>query len=142
MSKKKEVSTDNEPESMDEAQGLQEKYMQMQMYDQQMRQLQKYIETFDEQLIGVRNLIDAVNEFGTLKKGDLINAPLANGVFVKARLEDSQHLLVNVGNGVVVSKTIPEVVTMLEGQEAEVKQFKAETTKQMEALMKILDGFD
>ena len=115
---------------------MQEKYMEMQMMEQQLKQLQKYVEHFDEQLSGVKGLIDAIKEFGNLKKGDNIYAPLANGIFAKAKLEDAQHLLINVGNNVVVSKTIADAIKLLEGQEAEVRQFRCDTMAQLDLIVK------
>jgi len=44
--------------------------MQAQMVEQQLKQLQKYLEHFDEQLAAVKNVIEAVQEFSKLKEGE------------------------------------------------------------------------
>ncbi len=115
---------------------MKEKYMQMQMIDQQIQGLQKYMETFDQQLVDIKSLVDSIKEFSQLKKGDEILAPIASGVFLKAKLEDNSELLVNVGNGVVVNKTIAETIALLQSQEKELLSYRSETTVQLEALMK------
>jgi prefoldin alpha subunit len=118
---------------------MQERHMQAHMLEQQLRQLQKYLENFEEQISNIRALIDAIKEFSELKKGEPVLAPLTNGVFIKAKLEDSSELLINVGNGVVVAKTIPEAIKLLEGQESEVQNYRKEVLAQLEELMKQIE---
>lgn len=114
----------------------QDKYVQLQMVDQQARQLQQYLQTFDQQLLEIRSVITSLNEFAKLKKGDSILAPIANGIFVKAKLEDNHEVRVNVGNNTVVTKTIEGAVKMLEGQEAEINQYKSDVLAKFDELLK------
>lgn len=114
----------------------QDKYVQLQMVDQQARQLQQYLQTFDQQLLEIRSVIISLNEFAKLKKGDSILAPIANGIFVKAKLEDSHEVRVNVGNNTVVTKTIEGAVKMLEGQEAEINQYRSDVLAKFDELLK------
>ena len=114
----------------------QNKYVQLQMVDQQARQLQQYLQTFDQQLLEIRSVIISLNEFAKLKKGDSILAPIANGIFVKAKLEDSHEVRVNVGNNTVVTKTIEGAVKMLEGQEAEINQYRSDVLAKFDELLK------
>jgi prefoldin alpha subunit len=114
----------------------QNKYVQLQMVDQQARQLQQYLQTFDQQLLEIRSVITSLNEFAKLKKGDSILAPIANGIFVKAKLEDSHEVRVNVGNNTVVTKTIEGAVKMLEGQEAEINQYRSDVLAKFDELLK------
>ena len=114
----------------------QNKYVQLQMVDQQARQLQQYLQTFDQQLLEIRSVITSLNEFAKLKKGDSILAPIANGIFVKAKLEESHEVRVNVGNNTVVTKTIDNAVKMLEGQEAEINQYRSDVLAKFDELLK------
>jgi len=114
----------------------QDKYVQLQMVDQQARQLQQYLQTFDQQLLEIRSVIISLNEFAKLKKGDSILAPIANGIFVKAKLEESHEVRVNVGNNTVVTKTIEGAVKMLEGQEAEINQYRSDVLAKFDELLK------
>jgi len=114
----------------------QNKYVQLQMVDQQARQLQQYLQTFDQQLLEIRSVIISLNEFAKLKKGDSILAPIANGIFVKAKLEESHEVRVNVGNNTVVTKTIEGAVKMLEGQEAEINQYRSDVLAKFDELLK------
>jgi prefoldin alpha subunit len=141
MTKKRTIKIENSKgEEAVNQQSLQEKYMQMQMMDQQVKQLQKYIQTFDQQLTEIRGLIGAIKEFSELKKGDTILAPIANGLFVKGKLEESKELLINVGGGVVVNKSIPDAIKLLESQEAEVASYRTETLSNITELLKQVES--
>jgi len=124
------------------AKSAQERYVEAQMLEQQYKQLQKYLETFDEQINAIRALVEALDEFSGLKKGDKILAPLTNGIFVRATLDTSSELLINVGQNTIVAKSIPDAKKMLEGQEAEVRKYRTETVKQLEDLMKQLEDIN
>ncbi|HJX05845.1 MAG TPA: prefoldin subunit alpha [Candidatus Nanoarchaeia archaeon] len=114
----------------------QNRYVQLQIIDQQAKQLQQYLQVFDQQLMEIKSVTDSLQELSKLKKGDSILAPLASGIFVKARLEDNNEVRVNVGSGTVVTKTIDETVKMLEAQEAEIVQYRSETMVKLEELMR------
>jgi prefoldin alpha subunit len=114
----------------------QNKYVQLQMIDQQARQLQQYMQTFDQQLVEIRSVIGSLNELAKLKKGDTILAPIANGIFVKAKLDDNQEVKVNVGNNTVVTKSIDNAVKMLRGQEAEITQYRSDVLAKLEELIR------
>lgn len=131
MTKKNSVKKEKEPKE-DE----QNKFLQMQMLDQQIKQVQQYLQSFDQQLLEIRSVIDSLNELSKLKKGDSILAPIANGIFIKAKLEDNKDVRVNVGNNTVVTKTIEDAVKMLEGQEAEINQYRSETLVKFDEMIK------
>jgi prefoldin alpha subunit len=117
----------------------QERYIELQMIDQQVKQLQKYLQAFDQQLVEIRSVVGAVQEFSKLKKGSMIFAPISNGIFIKAKLEDNESLRVNVGNNVVVTKTADEAIALLQSQEAEIVQYRSETVANMEQMLKKLE---
>jgi prefoldin alpha subunit len=137
--KKIESKKSNETRT-DSREAEQNKYVQLQMVDQQARQLQQYLQTFDQQLLEIRSVIASLNELAKLKKGDSILAPIASGIFVKAKLEDSQEVRVNVGNNTVVTKTIENAIKMLEGQEAEINQYRSDVLSKFDELLKQADA--
>ncbi|MBN2051964.1 prefoldin subunit alpha [Candidatus Woesearchaeota archaeon] len=114
----------------------QNKYVQLQLIDQQARQLQQYLHTFDQQLLEIRSVINSINELAKLKKGDTILAPIANGIFIKAKLEDNKEVRMNVGNNTVVNKSTEDAIKMLQSQEAEVTQYRSEVIAKLDELIK------
>ena len=131
-----EHSHEHDENSSASTQLEQNKYMQIQLMDQQLKQLQQYLQTFDQQLLEIRAVISSLNELSKLKKGETILAPLASGIFLKAKLEDATNVRVNVGAGTVVTKTVDETIKMLEGQESEISQYRSDTMAKFEELMK------
>ncbi len=98
---------------------MQEKYMQFKM-------LQEHIEKISEQLQQISGHLEEIDvskealtelESAPLKKEMM--CPVANGIFVKAALNDNKHLLVNVGADTAVEKTFAQVMEMLEAQRKE-----------------------
>ena len=114
----------------------QNKYLQLQMLDQQIKQVQQYVQRFDQQLVEIRNVIGSLKELSGLKKGESILAPLASGIFIKAKLEDSNEVKVNVGSDTVVTKSREDAVKMLEEQESEISQYKSDTMARFNELIK------
>ncbi|KYK26006.1 hypothetical protein AYK26_00995 [Euryarchaeota archaeon SM23-78] len=113
----------------------QNKYIQLQLLDQQIKQVQQYLQTFDQQLVEIRSVISSLKELSTLKKGDQILAPIASGIFIKAKLEDNQEVRVNVGSSTVVTKSIEGAIKMLQEQEAEITQYRNDTLVKFNELM-------
>jgi len=109
--------------------------MKKELVEQQVRKIQEYIEHFDEQLNTIRNTISNLKEFSKLEKGDNIISPIANGIFVKSKLEDNETIKINVGNNTIVNKKVSEAVKMLEGQEREIIKYRGEAITKINELV-------
>ena len=83
---------------------LQKMYLELQLLDEQMKQIQKQITMLDEQLVELNNTIQALDDFNKTSVGSNILVPLSPGVFANAELKDNKELLVNVGSNIVVKK--------------------------------------
>lgn len=105
-----------------DAQKLQQKYIEMQIIDQQMKQMQKQIQLIEMQMSEITVTKEALNDLKDAKINSDILAPISSGIFVKAALADNKKLAVNVGSGTVVEKKIPEVIKIIEEQESEIKK--------------------
>ena len=85
------------------SQEIQEKYAQFQM--------------ISEQSLDIEKTRDSLNDLANSKTGSTMLAPIANGIFVRAKLENTEKLMINVGSDTVVEKTVPQVIVLLEEQE-------------------------
>ena len=63
---------------------LQRKYIEFQLFDQQLKQFQQQLQILRQQLNELSNLDEHLNEIDKVKEGSKIMAPLGAGVFVKA----------------------------------------------------------
>jgi prefoldin alpha subunit len=83
------------------------------MVTAQLQRLQAYLQAVEEQLQEVTLALEGVEELGKAKAGSEVYAPLAEGIYVKARLLESKDYLVNIGEGVTVKKTASQVKEIL-----------------------------
>jgi len=127
---KKRMDQKNDPKRE-----LQRKYLEMQYLGEKLQEMQKQMEKIDESLLEIMNAQDTLNDIKVLKKGSELLVPLTNGIFVKANLESTDNLIVNVGAQVTVQKKISEVVKMLNHQAEDALRVKAQLQEQFEELI-------
>lgn len=101
---------------------MEEKYMQLQLLQQQAEQITEYVEKLQLQHKELDTSIEALTELQKTKVDTEILAPVANGIFLKAELKDNQKLIVNIGADATVEKSIPEVLKLLEEQKGKIME--------------------
>ena len=119
---------------MENEEQMKEKYMQFQAIQQQLEQINEHLETLMQQNSEVEISINAIKEIGKTEVNNDILAPVANGIFIKAKLLDNQKLIVNVGSDTTVEKTVPEVVKLLEEQQKQMNKKMVEADSMMQEL--------
>ncbi|MBW2996240.1 prefoldin subunit alpha [Candidatus Woesearchaeota archaeon] len=120
--------------SKEKQQQLQQKYMEMQMLSQQMQQAQKQIEMVNNQINELNLTKEALDDISKTKEGTEIRVPLASGIFIKANLTDNKDVIVNVGAGTSVKKTIPEARKLIDDQLKEITDFARESEANLNQL--------
>lgn len=102
----------------------QEMYMEFQVLDQHIKQLQKQLEMVTHQLIELTVTSNSLDEFNNIKNGRDVFVPLSSGIFAKANIKDTSELLVNVGANVVVKKDVAETKKLILNQMEEIKKIQ------------------
>ena len=102
----------------------QEIMFKLQMFDQQIKQLQQQLEAVGQGIAEMTTLSAGLDEL-VGKKGKEIFAPIGRGIFAKATLE-SEELNVDVGSGNLVQKSIPETKKIIEEQIKKLKDVQKE----------------
>ena len=115
----------------------QEMMFKLQMFDQQIKQLQQQLEAVAQGIAEMTTLSVGLDEL-VGKKGKEIFAPIGRGIFAKAKLE-SEELNVDVGQGNFVQKSIPETKKIIEEQ---IKKLKDVQKELEEGLQKIGEEFN
>lgn len=113
----------------EEQEQIQQKYIELQLLNQQIQQIQEQMTSLETQILEMQNLTKSLDEVKKIKKGSEIFVPLGAGIFVKANLQDSKEVLMNVGADVSVKKTIPDSKEVVKTQ-----------IEQMKNLMEQLEG--
>lgn len=119
---------------MEKQKRLQQKYLELQLLDQQMKHVQKQVEAIERQAAELEEVQQSLDALATSKQGSEMWAPISNGIFLKARLEDNKMLAVNVGGSTVVRKDIPATKAMLAEQAADMRKFQTDLVRQFEQM--------
>ncbi len=102
------------------------------MFERQIQELQQQIEAVERGIIDLTSLNFGLDEL----KGNIgkeIFAPLGKGIFVKTKLV-SEELNVDIGEGNLVKKSIPETKKLIEEQIGKLKEVKGEFENNLEQL--------
>ena len=100
----------------------QEAYMQFQMFDQQIKIMQKQLEVITQHLMEIAVTSNGLDEFEKAKPGKEIFVPISSGIFAKAILKDNSELLVNVGANTVIVKDLKSTKMLISNQAEEMKK--------------------
>ena len=103
---------------------LQQRYMELQMIDAQIKQIQKQIQLIDNQVNELNFMQESIEEIKNVEPGTEILVPLSSGIFLKAELKDVNTALVNVGSGVTVEKTMEQTKALLAAQQNELLSYQ------------------
>ena len=106
----------------EEEKKLQEKYVEMKMLEEHIKELQNQAEVVEQQLIEVVGTMQSLEEFGKANKGDEILVPINSGIFARAELKDNAEFLVNVGADTVVKKDAESTKRLIEKQAEEMQE--------------------
>ena len=109
---------------------MQEKYMQFQMLQQQIKDASGQADEIVKRLAEVESIILSIKEISKVKSGNEILVPISNGIFIKAEAKETTEFLVNIGEGGVASKSTEQVIQMLEKQKVELLNLQTEVTKE------------
>ncbi|MFH1408289.1 MAG: prefoldin subunit alpha [Nanoarchaeota archaeon] len=119
---------------MDE-QKLQETYLQYQMIEQQLKQMQEQIQIIDKKIEEAEGLMITLEEMKDTKPGQNVLIPMSNGIFIRGKFISAADLLVNVGSGVVVEKTMPEVNGLIKEQITELQNIRMKAITEFEKIL-------
>lgn len=117
-----------------EKEKLQQKYLELQLIDQRIRNVQKQLQALDSQIIELVITKQSLDELGDVEIGSETLSPMASGIFIKADIKDKDELIVNVGSNVAVSKSRDEVKELISKQLDEVKKIQGELLAELQRL--------
>ncbi len=114
---------------------MEQKYYEMQFYDQEIKKLEQRLQEVGQQEQEIEAIKQQLSEFAEVKPGTEMLAPIASGIFVKAKVAESRTLRVNVGAGANVEKTIPETIALMDKHHAEIAEFREKITARMNQML-------
>jgi len=131
MTEENKTGKTAEPDA-EKQQMLQQKFMEYQMEEQQIGQVQQQLEKLEAQKKEATAVKEAIEDIGRAKAGDEVLVPVSGGIFFRTEMKESRQFLVNVGGGVVVSKDIDGTKALVDEQISEIGKLKMKLSMQLQ----------
>lgn len=103
---------------------MQKRYIELQQLSKQIKQAQKQIEAVEEHLNAVSELLESLDEVKNIPAGTEMLSPISEGFFIRTSIKNSQELIVNVGAGVAVVKTIEDAKETVKERMNQIKKHR------------------
>ncbi|VVB81152.1 Prefoldin subunit alpha [uncultured archaeon] len=113
---------------------VKQKYMELQLLQNQLMQVQKQLQALESQASEMDAVQEVLEDFAASKVGSDMFVTLTPGLYVKAKLEANDSVLLNVGGGAVVQKNIPDAKKIIAEQGTELRKLQDELAEQMNKL--------
>lgn len=120
--------------TMEDQKELNEKYLELQVLEQQLKQVNQQLLNLDNQVLELQRIEENLGDLTKTKKNTELLVALGGGVFSKAELKDNKTVLMNVGANVVIEKDIPSSKEIISKQIDQIK----DVAKQMEQEFQVL----
>ena len=120
--------------TMEKEKKAQELYMQLQMIQENAKQIYKQLQVAEGQLMELVMTSQSLDDFRQIKEKTEIFVPLNSGIFAKAELKKADELLVNVGANVVVKKDISSTKKLVERQVKQLRDIRERMVSDLKKL--------
>jgi len=112
--------------------------IEVELLKQQLKDLEVYLQSLDDRLQDLRLMVNALEEFSKVKTPANALIPLVSGVFVDGEIKNLEKVKVNVGAGVVVEKSLPEAIDLLNKQILDLTAHRDDVVREFEKGVKAL----
>lgn len=109
-------------------------YIQLQILEQNIKQLQQQITYLNAQIIDMLSTKQGIEDLKSVEAGTDILVQINSGVYAKAKLSDNKTLIVNVGSNTSVEKDISETKKLIEKQIDEMKKLHEQSIQELQQL--------
>lgn len=117
---------------MKEEENLQKLYLEFQMLDQHIKQLEKQSAVLNNQLMELMATNQSLDDMKKTDQKTEILVPLSSGIYAKAELKDNKSFIVNVGANTALVKDISSTKKMIEDQIDEIKKLQEALVNQLQ----------
>jgi|WetSurMetagenome_2_1015567.scaffolds.fasta_scaffold174102_3 prefoldin alpha subunit len=104
----------------------------MQMFQQRMEALQQQASLVQMSLQDMDNALKALSALEGQKAGHEMLVPIGAGSYVHATISSPDHVLVNLGSGVSMEKSVADSKSVLQSRRTDLEKVLLETTGAME----------
>jgi prefoldin alpha subunit len=111
---------------------MQKLYLEFQVLDQQIKQLEKQSIALNNQLMELMMTNQSLDDMKNTKEGTEILTPLSSGIYAKAELKDNKSFIVNVGANTALVKDVNSTKKLIETQIDEIKNLQKNLVSQLQ----------
>ena len=115
----------------DKEEKVQQKYVMLQLIDAQIKELEKELSTIEQRAFEISNLKLSLKAMAESKPNSKSFSPLGLGIYTESEIRDTKNVLVNVGSGVMVKKTIVEAEEILSKQMSQIDSVALQLTQNL-----------
>ncbi|MBS3074166.1 prefoldin subunit alpha [Candidatus Pacearchaeota archaeon] len=118
--------------------GQQQAMMEIQILHQRGKQLEAQIEVIGRQVSEMYEIAASLKEIDK-NPGKEALLPVGKGIFLKSKIGNNKSLLLNIGSGVVIEKSIKEAKELVEKQAEKLEEMRKENISEMDNLSGKID---
>jgi prefoldin alpha subunit len=103
---------------------LQKMYVEFQMINQQIKQLENQSTALNNQLLELMSTNQSLDEIDKVKENSEILVPLSTGIYARAQLKNSNSFIVNIGANVAMDKDLNATKEVIQEQVMEIRKLQ------------------
>jgi prefoldin alpha subunit len=114
---------------------IKRKYYELQEMEKQMKEFHGNLQVIDMQLGESARILEALEDMKKVKEGTDALVPIAEGMFIPAKLNSTQQILINAGSNTFVYKSVDEVQQLVAQQQAQIKELRGHIQDSLQELI-------
>ena len=128
--------------AVSEQQELQEKFIQLQVMKQQAQSYLEEKQKVDSALTELTMTLEAMKKLKGTKTNNEIWPTLGSGTFIKGEITDASNIMVGVGAGIVVKKTLADATEVMEKRVADMRKVDDELMGELTKIVETIQSLE
>ncbi len=113
--------------------GQQQVMLEIQLLHQRAKQVEAQIEAISKQVSEMHDIILSLEEIDKSPEKEAL-LPVGRGIFLKSKIGNSKNVLLNIGSGIVVEKSIEETKELVKKQVEKLEEMKKRHSSEISSL--------
>ncbi|MBR9676446.1 prefoldin subunit alpha [Candidatus Woesearchaeota archaeon] len=110
-----------------------------QVINERVSQVEEQLIKVESQIQEFQRIINDLDEYSKISEDSELLAPIANGIFVKAKKLENNSFFVNIGGGVVAKKSLSSTKELMTTQLTSLEEYREELFSSLNDLL-IMNG--
>ncbi len=111
---------------------LQKLYLEFQMLEQQIKQLEKQSNSLNNHLVELMSTSQSLEDLKNAGENAEILIPISTGIYAKAELKSKDRFIVNVGANIAINKNLESTKKIISDQLKEISQVQENVSQELQ----------